>query len=306
MYCNSPLEFLAPLYDNRIYIKRDDKLPFSYGGNKVRFARAFVNDMKAKGNNAMIAYGSKSSNLCRVVAQLCKDENIPCAVVYSEDSHSDTNNSRIVNSLSVREYVCDRSSVAKTVTKAMDDFTKEGLSPYYIYGSTLGKGNELTPVTAYTKVYDEILEYENAQGITFDYIFMAVGTAASCSGIAARAKELLHSRNIIGISVARDKNRCTDIIKENLELYLNTPCECNVKVYDEYLFGGYANTCTEQLCEIDRMWDEFSLPLDPTYTGKAWFGMKSLLDTLNIKDKNILFIHTGGYPIFCDYKGIRL
>lgn len=32
--------------DNEMYVKRDDLLPFSFGGNKVRIANIFINDMK--------------------------------------------------------------------------------------------------------------------------------------------------------------------------------------------------------------------------------------------------------------------
>lgn len=306
MYDSSPLEFLSTLYDNRIFLKREDKLPFSYGGNKVRFAKAFLSDMRIKGKNAMIAYGSKSSNLCRVVAQLCKNEDIPCAVVYSEDEHSITNNSRIVSSLGVREYACEKTSVADTVSKAISDFKAEGYDPYYIYGSILGKGNELTPVSSYTKVYDEILEYEKESGTAFGYIFMAVGTAASYSGIICRAAELSHQRSIIGISVARPEQRCKEIIAENLNLYLGKPAHLSINVTDEYLQGGYGKASSEELKEIDFIYENFHLPLDPTYTGKAWYGMKNYLSSNSIKDKNILFIHTGGYPLFCDYKNKKL
>lgn len=307
MYCCSPIEHTGSVYNNRIFVKRDDKLPFSYGGNKVRFAEAFVKDMQSQGKNAMIAYGSKSSNLCRVLAQMCCDKDIPCAVVYSEDEHTDTNNSRIVSSLGVREYACAKTEVANTVQKAIEDFEAQGMNPYYIYGSTLGTGNELTPVSAYTKVYDEISEYESEQSITFDYIFMAVGTAASYSGILARAEELSHKRNITGISVARPGSRCTEIISENLKLYLKREVtDPQIEVCDEYLEGGYGKASEEELREIDFIYENFGLPLDPTYTGKAWFGMKNYLAEKGIKNKNILFIHTGGYPLFCDYKDIKL
>lgn len=56
---------------NEFYIKRDDLLPFSIGGNKVRIAEAFYQDMKAKGGDTMIIYGSRHSNLCRVLSDLC-------------------------------------------------------------------------------------------------------------------------------------------------------------------------------------------------------------------------------------------
>ncbi len=306
MLCNSPIEFIDDLYGNKIYIKREDKLPFSFGGNKVRFAQAFVRDMRAQGKNAMIAYGSKSSNLCRVLAQLCFDEKIPCAVVFSEAEDHTTNNSKIVNSLGVREYCCDKSNVAKTVEKAIKDFKQEGLDPYYIYGSTLGTGNELTPIKSYTAVYNEIAEYEKSENTAFDCIFLATGTAASYSGIVCGALQRGITPNIIGISVARDALRCEEIIRENIKLFFGEAKHFTPVVTDKYLFGGYSKTNPLQLKEINFIFDIYQIPLDPTYTGKAFFGMKEYLKEHNIKNKNILFIHTGGYPIFCDYKNIKL
>ncbi len=306
MFSNSPIEFVDNLYENKIYIKREDKLPFSFGGNKVRFAKAFVEDMKKQGKNAMIAYGSKSSNLCRVLAQICFDEKIPCAVVFSQAEEQITNNSKIVTSLGVREYCCDKTQVAQTVEKAIADFERGGYNPYYIYGSTLGTGNEMTPVSSYTYVYDEILEYGKSENMIFDHIFLATGTAASYSGLACGAIQKGNSPHIIGISVARPADRCREIIKNNITEFFGCPQKFHPVISDKYLFGGYSLTCPEELKEIDFIFDRYRIPLDPTYTGKAFFGMKEYLKEHNIKNKNILFIHTGGYPIFCDYKSIRL
>ncbi len=306
MLCKSPIEFIDNLYDNKIYIKREDKLPFSFGGNKVRFAEAFIRDMKRQGKNAMIAYGSKSSNLCRVLAQMCFDEKVPCSVVFSEADEHTTNNSKIVSSLGVREYCCGKSQVAQTVQRAITDFEQKGYKPYYIYGSTLGTGNELTPIKSYICVYDEIAEYEESEGVTFDCIFLATGTAASYSGLLCGAIQKGSTANIIGISVARPASRCSEIIRDNLAEFFGTPQDVHPVISDKYLFGGYSLTSPEELQEIDFIFDRYHIPLDPTYTGKGFFGMKEYLKEHNIKDKNILFIHTGGYPIFCDYKNISL
>ena len=306
MLCNSPIEFIDTLYNNNIYIKREDKLPFSFGGNKVRFAKAFLEDMHQKGKNAIIAYGSKSSNLCRVMAQMCFDNKIPCAVVYSGNEEENTYNSKIVSSLSVREYACDKTSVAQTVQRAIDDFNKDGFDPYYIYGNTKGEGNELTPVNSYKPVFDEIKKYETNNNKTFDYIFLATGTAATYSGLLIRASELESDTKIIGISVARDKEKCTSVIKNNLDSYFGTSKIADINITDEYLFSGYGKTCAEELKVIDFIYDNFNIPLDPTYTGKAFYGMKEYLNKNDINNKNILFIHTGGYPLFCDYKGLPL
>ena len=42
------------------------------------------------------------------------------------------------------------------------------------------------------------------------------------------------------------------------------------------------------------------IPLDSTYTGKAYAGMRAYLNKQGIRGKNILFIHTGGTPLFFD------
>ena len=46
---------------------------------------------------------------------------------------------------------------------------------------------------------------------------------------------------------------------------------------------------------------EEGLPLDPTYTGKAFRGMLDYLDDRGVRGKSVLFLHTGGTPLFYDY-----
>jgi D-cysteine desulfhydrase len=59
---------------NTFYIKRDDLLPFSFGGNKVRIAQKYFEDMDEKGCDCIIAYGNSRSNLCRVIANMSKSK----------------------------------------------------------------------------------------------------------------------------------------------------------------------------------------------------------------------------------------
>ena len=50
------------------------------------------------------------------------------------------------------------------------------------------------------------------------------------------------------------------------------------------------------------MYSRFDIYLDPVYTGKAFSGMKKYIKENKLNDKKILFIHTGGIPLFLDYK----
>ena len=51
---------------------------------------------------------------------------------------------------------------------------------------------------------------------------------------------------------------------------------------------------------IDTSIVRCGLPLDMTYTGKAFAGMLDYLKKEKIENKNVLFIHTGGTPLFFD------
>ena len=83
---------------NQLYIMREDLLPFSLGGNKVRIANAFFEDMQKKGCDIMIAYGNVRSNLCRVIANECFRKKIPCYMICSfeegESEEKETSNRR--------------------------------------------------------------------------------------------------------------------------------------------------------------------------------------------------------------------
>ena len=59
---------------NQFFIKRDDLLPFSFGGNKVRIAEEYFKDMLQKDCNCIISYGSSKSNLNRVIANMSRAE----------------------------------------------------------------------------------------------------------------------------------------------------------------------------------------------------------------------------------------
>lgn len=92
-------------------MKREDLLPYSFGGNKVRFAQKFIEDMKREHCDSMIIYGNYHSNLCRILATLCFQLHLPCYMVHNtEDVKEDkeTENSRIIRSMGVTEIPCKK------------------------------------------------------------------------------------------------------------------------------------------------------------------------------------------------------
>ena len=66
----------------------------------------------------------------------------------------------------------------------------------------------------------------------------------------------------------------------------------NLKFHDEFLLGGYGKTSEEELEVIREVVSKDGMLVDPTYSGKAFYGMTKLIPKGT--QKNILFWNTGG------------
>ena len=297
--------------NNMFYMKREDLLPFSFGGNKVRFARKFVEDMQTEHCDSMIIYGNYHSNLCRILATLCHELQIPCYMVHNNEDlqeEEETANSRIIKKMGVTEIPCGKAGIAAAVERAMDELKEKGYRPYYIYGNSRGQGREWVPMQAYEAVYDEICCYEKQHGITFDYIFLASSTNATQSGLLAGSLRQRDGRKIVGISVSRNAQRGREVITENLREYaqkfqreLPADYEKSVCFTDAYMEGGYGAWSESVAEQINMVYGTDGISLDMTYTGKAFYGMVKYLEENHIQGKKVLFLHTGGTPLFFDF-----
>ena len=304
----TPIHKIGMHGSNDIYIKREDLLPFSFGGNKVRIALEYFAHMDELGKDCLIGYGNARSNLCRVLANMSLSRGRVCHIISPADDDGmrlETNNSYMVQSCGAKLHTCSKSNVSETVQSVIDSCVADGFNPYYIYGDKFGNGFEAIPVRAYERVYQEICRQEQKMEINFDYIFLATGTGMTQSGLLAGANLRNDKRNIVGISVARNQAREKEIILKYLNAFaydkgIEFAVVNDITVCDDYLYGGYGKFQEGIQDTIRTIFCEKGIPLDPTYTGKAFYGMKEYIQKHRLENKKILFIHTGGVPLFFD------
>ena len=261
--------------------------------------------------DSMIIYGNYHSNLCRILASLCHELDLPCYMIHNTEDVKETKktcNSRIIRSMGATEIACGKAGIADAVQQAMDELTEKGYRPYYIYGNTRGEGREWVPMAAYEEAYREILYFEKRRGIYFDYIFLASSTNATQSGLLAGSLKAGDDKKIAGISVSRNEARGKEVIAHNLEEYgekfswkLPEDFRDHILFTDAYMEGGYGAFSENVAGMIRKVYASDGIPLDMTYTGKAFYGMVKYLEDNQIRDKNILFLHTGGTPLFFDF-----
>ncbi|AKG03773.1 1-aminocyclopropane-1-carboxylate deaminase [Salimicrobium jeotgali] len=299
---NTPIQRISN-DTNKIFVKRDDLYPVSFGGNKARKAINFFEEIDKGHFDCVLTYGSSSSNHCRVIANMCASRGLPCFIVSPNEGET-TYNSKMFEWFGAKIIKCNISKVKETINHTLSQLQEQGYIPYFIQGG--GHGNLGTK--AYVEVYNEIVDYESETGVQFDYIFHASGTGTTQAGLVC-GKHLNqdYDRKIIGISIARNLSRGKQVIHESVENYfqnadgLSLPEKKEIIFDDSFTMGGYGIMNKEIKSTIKETLFKEGLPLDPTYTGKAFLGMNKYLDRERIFNKNVLFIHTGGTPLFFDY-----
>ena len=108
------------------------------------------------------------------------------------------------------------------------------------------------------------------------------------------------------MSIARKLPYGRDIIINSIKDYMNfinisvddEEIKKNTIFVDNYIDDGYGKANKNVIRIIKDTLIKYGIPLDTTYTGKAFYGMKEYLSKNDIKNKNVLFIHTGGTPLF--------
>lgn len=302
---NTPVHWVDEILENQLYMKREDFILVSFGGNKARKAELFFEEIDHGDFDCVVTYGSSSSNHCRVIANMAASRNMPCCIISPEEASGETYNSIMMELFGAEITVVPVEKVHATIEAKLSELKDQGHKPYFIAGG--GHGNIGTQ--AYVNCYEEIRQYEKEQKIYFNYIFHASGTGTTQAGLTCGQLINRDVRKIVGISIARKNPRGCQIVIDSVKEYMqeqggftNDSEIYNATAFvDAYTGDSYGKSNTEIENVIDTVLKKYYISLDPTYTGKAFYGMLEYIKSEDIRNKNILFIHTGGTPLFFDY-----
>ena len=73
-------EFIQQVKEN-LYIKREDLIPYSFGGNKARKGLLFFKEIDKGGYDCVVTYGSSHSNHCRIIANMAAARKMKCYLI---------------------------------------------------------------------------------------------------------------------------------------------------------------------------------------------------------------------------------
>ncbi len=295
-----------------VYIKRDDLLGLSAGGNKTRKLEFLMADALDKGANAIITCGAVQSNHCRLTLSAAVKEGLKCYLVLEERVPASykfdaSGNNFLYHLLGVSgiRVVSGGSDMMKEMKDLACELENQGLIPYIIPGG----GSNALGALGYVSCATEILRQMKKQDLSIDKVVVASGSAGTHAGLLAGFAVNEAHIPVVGISVNRDKvsqvsvvlklaNNILDILESSHSLSKE-----DVIVFDQYVGEGYSRVTSGMVRAVNLLAKTEGILLDPVYTGKAMDGMLDLIEQEYLKKwENILFIHTGGSPALYVYE----
>lgn len=279
--------------DLRLLVKRDDAIPFGFGGNKIRKLRLVAARAIAEGADTLITTGGIQSNHARATASVAARMGLRCVLVANGTAPARPTANALLDRLLGAEirYVDRREDRAPAMEAAAAELRARGRRPFVI---PLGASTPLG-AAAFALAIGELLEQQPAP----DLIIASTSSGGTQAGLVAGC--VLHGipTRVIGVSADDPAPAIESSIRgvlDGMEALLDAPGalgSARIDVDDRFVGDGYGIPTPASAEAIELAARTEALFLDPTYTAKAMAG---LLERLRSGDLTgtVLFWHTGG------------
>jgi len=276
-------EFIyTPLNDLncKLFVKRDDLIHDEISGNKIRKLKFNLKFCKENFLDGIITFGGAYSNHLLASAAAAKMENIPIhGMVRGEELNANSNAIlKRCGELGMELTFLNRTAFSEQ--KKQDGIVVIDNKKYLVIPEG---GSNLLGVEGCKEIISELTD-------EFDYYCVAQGTTTTSIGIA----ESLHSNaKLIVVPVLKEFDTQVEMSKI-MGVDAFEKIKTKLIILDKFHFGGYAKSTPELLDFIHDFNRQNTFEIEPVYTGKALFALVEFLKSINISNKKVLFVHTGG------------
>ena len=298
----SPVEDMSRLRDSlgtaaRLLVKRDDAIPFGFGGNKVRKLVFVAGRACADGADTLITCGGVQSNHARATASAATRLGMRCVIVVNGAPPDLVTGNALLDRLlgASVEYVARREERAPAMEQRASSERAAGRAPFII---PLGASTPLGAIgfaLAAAELADQIEPP--------DFIVHASSSGGTQAGLVAGCAALGWPTRVIGISADEPSAALRDGVSSIIggmstlmpELGLST--EPAIEVDDRFIGDGYGipSEASREAQSLAARCE--ALFLDQWYTAKAMAGLIGLSREGRFDAaRTVLFWHTGGQP----------
>ncbi|HSL24020.1 MAG TPA: D-cysteine desulfhydrase family protein [Vicinamibacterales bacterium] len=283
----------------RLLVKRDDAIPFGFGGNKVRKLSLVAGQALAEGADTLITCGGVQSNHARVTAAAAAKLGLKCVIVANGTEPQTATGNALLDRLLGAEvhYVAGRGDRAPAMDSIAHRLRQAGHRPLVI---PLGASTPLGAV-GFALAVAELAEQIDPPAA----IVHASSSGGTQAGLVAGCAALGWKTRVIGISADETRDALADTVASIVQGMRTVVPELGAiaidaprpEVDDRFVGAGYGiPTDASREAQALAATTE-ALFLDQTYTAKAMAGLIALCRSgAFAATDTVLFWHTGGLP----------
>jgi D-cysteine desulfhydrase family pyridoxal phosphate-dependent enzyme len=281
----------------RLLIKRDDAIPFGFGGNKVRKLAFVAARAVADGADTLITAGGVQSNHARATAAAAAKLGLRAVLVANGEAPARLTANALLDNLLGAEvvYVPSREDRAPMILEVAERLRSQGRRPFAI---PIGASTPLGAL-GFALAMAELADQIPAP----DVIVHATSSGGTQAGLVAGCRLLGLPTRVVGISAddsCTSLQACTRAIISGIaDLLEMDPLELSrgtaIEVDDRFVGDGYGIPTDESREAIELAARTEAIFLDPTYTAKAMAGLIAYVRQQKFKEnQTVVFWHTGG------------
>ena len=281
----------------RLLVKRDDAIPFGFGGNKVRKLQLVAAQALAAGADTLVTCGGVQSNHARATAATAARLGLACVIIANGPRPPRLTGNALLDDLlgAEVEYVSSRTERDAGMERVAERLRNEGRVPCVIpLGASTPRG-----AMGYARAVGEMLRQVPAP----DVIVHACSSGGTQAGLLAGCALNGLTTRVIGVSADDPAGEVADRVSQIIiglgqqlgvdgeELAATLPIE----VDDSFVGEGYglASDASREAQQLAARTE--ALFVDHTYTAKALAALIAYTRDGRLTDgQTVLFWHTGG------------
>lgn len=278
-----------------LFVKRDDAIPFAFGGNKIRKLEIVAAQALAEGADTLVTTGGVQSNHARATAAVAARAGIGCVLIVNGSPPARPTANALLDRLlgaDVR-YVESRADRVPAMHAVVQELRARGRRPFSIpLGASTAHG-----AAAYARAVGELLLQMPAP----DFIVTSTSSGGTQAGLLAGCRlHGLHT-SVLGVSADDPADAIAGEIRRilrDLEALLQIPAErlasAPIAIDDRFVGQGYGIPTPESSEAVELCARREGIFLDPTYTSKAMAALIARVRSRELCKGTVLFWHTGG------------
>ncbi len=287
---------------HRIWVKRDDLTGSTLSGNKLRKLEFVAAQAQAEGCNTLITCGGVQSNHCRATALVAAQLGMQSHLILRGEHPDEVDGNLLLDYLAGAQVSCyPRAQFLRELPQLLQHWQEHyGLQGDKAFTIPIGASDGIG-IWGYIAAAEELAEDMARAEIDSALWVTASGSGGTQAGLTLGAHLHGVSAQVWGVAVCDDVDYFSQKVSADIADWqrryqvLEQQPELEIRTVGGYVAPGYGKATAEVFDCIAELARLEGLVLDPTYTGKAFYGLLQETREGRFRDhEDIVFIHTGG------------